>query len=218
MSSRHLTAPDAIAEMSTSPNKENKLSDIQSDSAWATIALVGHPYLLYDEYINHRLIHRLEQNHIKVITPEMVSAEQLEIGLQKMEEKAYWAYEDEVTCAGGHFLQSRVDGIIGRLEESRFYDQLDSTMQNLQLSSERIASFSNKLNTMMEDLNSNESTLGAILKDSLMAEEFRQTLQNLNRGSELLNEDLEALRHNFLTRKYFKKQEKEAKKSQKSKD
>lgn len=114
-------------------------------------------------------------------------------------------------------IMNRVDGIISRLEESRFYDQLDSTMQNIQLSAERIAEFSDELNQLASELNSGEGTLGAILKDSLMAEEFKQTLKNLNEGSVLLNEDLEALQHNFLTKKYFKKKEKEAKKREKNK-
>ena len=112
-------------------------------------------------------------------------------------------------------IMGRVDGIISRLEESRFYDQLDSTMYNLQLSAERIATFSDELNQLAVGLNSGEGTLGAIMKDSILAEEFKQTLKNLNEGSVLLNEDLKALQHNFLTKKYFKKQEKEAKKNAK---
>ena len=114
-------------------------------------------------------------------------------------------------------IMNRVDGIITRLEESPFYNQLDTTMQNLQLSTERIAAFSDELNQLVSELNNGEGTLGAILKDTVMAEEFRQTLKNLNEGSVLLNEDLEALQHNFLTKKYFKKKEKEAKKSAKNK-
>ncbi len=115
-------------------------------------------------------------------------------------------------------IMQRVDGIVARLEESTFYDQLDSTMYNLKLTSERVASFSDELNQLATELNNGEGTFGAILKDSLMAEEFRQTLKNLNEGSVLLNEDLEALQHNFLTRKYFKKKEKEERKNAKAKN
>ncbi len=113
-------------------------------------------------------------------------------------------------------IMSRVDGVVSRLEESRFYDQLDSTMQNLQLASSKISGFSEELNQLTLDLNDGKGTLGVILKDSLLAEEFKQTLKNLNEGSVLLNEDLKALRHNFLTKKYFKRLEKEAKKKEKA--
>ncbi len=115
-------------------------------------------------------------------------------------------------------IMTRIDGIVSQLEESPFYDQLDSTMQNLQLSSEKIASFTDELNQLILELNNGKGTLGVILKDSLMAEEFKQTLKNLNEGSVLLNEDLKALQHNFLTKKYFKKLEKEEKKSSKVKN
>jgi len=115
-------------------------------------------------------------------------------------------------------IMNRIDGIVTQLEESSFYDQLDSTMYNLKLSSEKIASSSDELSQMLSDLNKGEGTLGVLLKDSLVAEELKQTLKNLNEGSVLLNEDLEALQHNFLTKKYFKKQEKEAKKNAKGKN
>jgi predicted nucleotide-binding protein (sugar kinase/HSP70/actin superfamily) len=79
----------------------------------AAIALIGHPYLLYDEHINHRLIHRLEQAQYKVLTPEMLSAEQLELAITRLTGGAYWTYEEEVVGAGGHYLESGVEGVIG---------------------------------------------------------------------------------------------------------
>jgi phospholipid/cholesterol/gamma-HCH transport system substrate-binding protein len=122
------------------------------------------------------------------------------------------------TLINDTLIMNRIDGIISRLEESRFYDQLDSTMHYLQLSSEKIASSSDELNQLMIGLNSGEGTVGILLKDSLMAEELKQTLKNLNKGSVLLNEDLKALQYNFLTKKYFKKLEKEANKKAKTKN
>jgi phospholipid/cholesterol/gamma-HCH transport system substrate-binding protein len=40
-------------------------------------------------------------------------------------------------------------------------------------------------------------------------------MTNINQASFRLNEDLEALKHNFLFRSYFKKQEKAKRKAQK---
>jgi phospholipid/cholesterol/gamma-HCH transport system substrate-binding protein len=109
----------------------------------------------------------------------------------------------------------RVDGIISRLEESRFYDQLDSAMLYLASSSRNIENLSDELNSLVGEVNQGEGTLGVLLKDSLMAEEFKQTMKNLNQSTLLLNEDLEALQHSFPMKKYFKKQEKEAAKKEK---
>jgi predicted nucleotide-binding protein (sugar kinase/HSP70/actin superfamily) len=104
MVNESLTPPQAIAgvnaEKHSTPNQ-------------ASIALVGHPYLLYDELINHRLIHRLEQAGYRVLTPEMLTPEQLETAIIRLTGQPYWTYEEEVVGSGGHYLESGVEGAIG---------------------------------------------------------------------------------------------------------
>jgi len=102
MSSHGLTPPQAIDSVKP-----------QTPSDQATIAIVGHPYLLYDEQINHRLIHRLEQANYRVLTPEMLTQQQLESAITGLVGRPYWTYEEEVVGAGGHYLESEVDGVIG---------------------------------------------------------------------------------------------------------
>lgn len=108
MSHHKISPPEALerrAEFEALPR--------QSTANRASIALIGHPYLLYDEYINHRLIQRLEQNGHKVLTPEMLTTAEVESAIARLVGKAYWTYEAEVVGAGGHYLQSDADGIIG---------------------------------------------------------------------------------------------------------
>jgi len=105
MSRNKLTPVQAI---DNTPDNKLSASDVS-----ATIALIGHPYLLYDEHINHRLIHRLEQARCRVVTPEMLTAPELEAAVNGMVGHAYWTYEEEVVGAGGHYLNSGVDGVIG---------------------------------------------------------------------------------------------------------
>ncbi|MFC2067524.1 acyl-CoA dehydratase activase-related protein [Chloroflexota bacterium] len=78
----------------------------------ATIAVIGHHYLLCDEHVNHRLIHRLQQAGNRVLTPEMLIKEELESAMTKLTGMVYWAYEEEVLGAGMHYLENGVDGII----------------------------------------------------------------------------------------------------------
>ena len=113
MSHQGLTPTQAIGEVSVIPEVEPKTSSDSQASAQTNIALIGHPYLLYDEHINHRLIHRLEQAHCKVLTPEMVTTEELELAIARLVGRASWTYEDEVVGAGEHYLQSGADGVIG---------------------------------------------------------------------------------------------------------
>lgn len=77
-----------------------------------TIALVSHPYLLHDPFLNHRLIKRLEGMGCRILTPEMVSHEDREAALLRTIGDAYWTFEEEVVGAGMHFLEGSVDGVI----------------------------------------------------------------------------------------------------------
>jgi len=109
MSDQGLTPPQAIETISG--RLETRSSSPASTQT--TIAIIGHPYLLYDEHITHRLIYRLEQAHNKVLTPEMLTAEELQSATARLAGGAYWTYEEEVVGAGEHYLESGVDGIIG---------------------------------------------------------------------------------------------------------
>jgi predicted nucleotide-binding protein (sugar kinase/HSP70/actin superfamily) len=113
MSGSGLTPPQAIERILGTPGAEPKSRSSNSTSPQATVAIIGHPYLLYDEHINHRLIHRLEQAHYRVLTPEMLTAPELESAVARLVGRAYWTYEEEVVGAGEHYLGSGVDGVIG---------------------------------------------------------------------------------------------------------
>jgi len=111
MSSRRLTPPPAIEKISGAPEVEPEADSSQMTSA--SIAVIGHPYLLYDELINHRLIHRLERANNKVLTPEMLTTEELQSATARLVGSAYWTYEEEVVGAGGHYLRNGANGVIG---------------------------------------------------------------------------------------------------------
>jgi predicted nucleotide-binding protein (sugar kinase/HSP70/actin superfamily) len=113
MADHKLAPPEAIERMSGITEEEPKTASNHPAPTRATIALIGHPYLLYDEYINHRFIRRLEQAGNRVLTPEMVTAQELESAITRLIGRAYWTYEEEVVGAGGHYLQSGADGVIG---------------------------------------------------------------------------------------------------------
>ena len=140
MSRHRLTPPEAlarIAETKASPEAvagitEPKAPSSRPTSTRANIALIGHPYLIYDNYINHRLIQRLEQANNKVLTPEMLNAEQMESAIARLVGSAYWTYEEEVVGAGGHYLQSDADGIIGVMTFGCGPDSLMMDMVNRQ--------------------------------------------------------------------------------------
>jgi phospholipid/cholesterol/gamma-HCH transport system substrate-binding protein len=85
-------------------------------------------------------------------------------------------------------------------------------MTNLQAAVKRINdaanaahSFTANLKTVSDQLQTSNNAMGLLLNDQQAAENIKNILENLNSGSRKLDEDLEALQHNFLFRGYFKK-------------
>jgi len=111
MSDCKLTSPRAIERFSGTPEVEPET--FANGLSQGTIALIGHPYLLYDEHISHRLVHWLEKAHYQVFTPEMIVKSELEAATTRLTSREHWTYEEEVVGAGGYYLERGVDGVIG---------------------------------------------------------------------------------------------------------
>ena len=63
------------------------------------------------------------------------------------------------------------------------------------------------LNATTAKLNSNKSAVGVLLSDETAAVNIQNTLANLQEGSRKLDENMEALQHNFLLRGFFRKRD-----------
>lgn len=96
------------------------------------------------------------------------------------------------------------------------FRQAVQQIKKVEASAERLA---NDLNQMVasvdRDLNRGQGTVNALMKDSIMATQLRQTIDNVEKGTAAFTENMEAMRHNFLFKRYFKKLEKEKKKAEK---
>lgn len=57
------------------------------------------------------------------------------------------------------------------------------------------------------------SPLGVLLQDETTGAHLKETMRNLESGSIKLDENLEAMQHNFLLRRFFKKKAKAAQKT-----
>jgi len=66
--------------------------------------------------------------------------------------------------------------------------------------------------SLNEKLNSRNSPAGVLLNDEATAQEIKELMKNLNAGSAKLDENMEALQHNFLFRGFFRKKAKREKK------
>jgi phospholipid/cholesterol/gamma-HCH transport system substrate-binding protein len=82
-------------------------------------------------------------------------------------------------------------------------------MHKLQKTVAKTETASNELGEIMLKINSGEGTLGKLIQDTTLASNLDQTLINLKKSSQGLDENMEALKHNFLFRGYFKRKAKE---------
>jgi phospholipid/cholesterol/gamma-HCH transport system substrate-binding protein len=82
-------------------------------------------------------------------------------------------------------------------------------MKSLQKTVAKTEVASNELGEIMTKINSGEGTLGRLIQDTTLATNLDVTVINLKESSVGLNENMEALKHNFLFKGYFKKKAKE---------
>jgi len=115
-------------------------------------------------------------------------------------------------------IKTNDDSVLGMvLNDSISGKQLKSIVNNLETSSNEINSILNNINTVVNDLNSSEGAYNYITKDTALVNDLKLTIKNINEGTEKFNENMEALKHNFLTRGYFRKLERQEKKAAKAK-
>ena len=94
------------------------------------------------------------------------------------------------------------------LSDSLLIVQSSPIMKNLRQSSEDIAASSAKLRAATKAIESGDGLAATILNDTAAANNLREILANLDEGTARFNENMEAMKHNFLFRRYFKKLEK----------
>lgn len=99
------------------------------------------------------------------------------------------------------------------LRDSSTIMQLERTMHNLQRAALEINKSTDSLQIFIQKLNTGKGAIPTLWQDTTLVNDLRSTLKNLNQGTQKFDENMEAMKHSFLTRKYFKEQEKEAKKS-----
>jgi phospholipid/cholesterol/gamma-HCH transport system substrate-binding protein len=105
------------------------------------------------------------------------------------------------------------------VSDTVIFSKLRATVAQLQSAADSSQAVISNLKTTTSTINnglSNKSTpAGMLLSDEQSAGKIKITLQNLQSASKKLDEDLEALQHNFLLRGFFKKKAKQNKEDSK---
>ncbi|WP_288983653.1 MlaD family protein [uncultured Flavobacterium sp.] len=101
------------------------------------------------------------------------------------------------------------DNVIGVINDKEVATKMKTIISNLEKSSVEIDKVVTNLNATVVNIKDGKGTLNYLSNNPELVQKIDSTMNNINKASIKLNEDLEALKHNFLFRGYFKKQEKE---------
>lgn len=112
----------------------------------------------------------------------------------------------------------RGKGVVGAL----LYDTLSTAkmktgIQQLQQASDNAFQVSKDMKLLTEKIKVGEGAAGLLLTDTAFAGDLKKSIHNIQQSTDRFNQNMEAMKHNFLFKRYFKDQEKELKKVKKEK-
>jgi len=114
-------------------------------------------------------------------------------------------------------LKTNDETVLGMLMNDTISgEKLKDIIGHLESSSIEVENVLSNINTAVDDFNSSDDGVyNYILKDTALVNSLKSTLKNINEGTDKFNQNMEALKHNFLTRGYFRKLERQEKREAK---
>lgn len=111
-----------------------------------------------------------------------------------------------------HKLQDNNNVVGVLLNDTTSAKQIKSVINNLHTASNGLDSVVANLNQFTYNIKEGKGAIHYLSNDTIFVKNLQETMININESSSRLNENMEALKHNFLFRRYFKKQERKARK------
>lgn len=113
-------------------------------------------------------------------------------------------------------------GSVGALlTDTSFAKNLNEAILKIKSVGDEADSLAGEINKIVagleQDINAGKGPANALLKDSMIVAKLNASLDNIKNGTDGFNQNMEALKHNFLFRGYFKKLEKQKKKEEAAK-
>jgi phospholipid/cholesterol/gamma-HCH transport system substrate-binding protein len=90
--------------------------------------------------------------------------------------------------------------------------ETDAIMSSLKVTAENAEIITQQLAEIMTKINNGDGTLGRLIQDTTIARNIDQTIINLKKSSKGLDENMQAVKHNFLLKGFFNKKARAAEK------
>lgn len=100
-------------------------------------------------------------------------------------------------------------GAVGALlTDTSFSHKLNQTIVNIQAVSDSVAMISGNFKHISDKLKNGEGSIGTLLTDTTFVHDLNMSMANIKEGAGNFNENMEALKHSWPFKKYFRKQKK----------
>jgi phospholipid/cholesterol/gamma-HCH transport system substrate-binding protein len=97
------------------------------------------------------------------------------------------------------------DNVVGLMKDTAVARHIVNIVVNLEKSTKKIDTVVQNLNIAVLNAKDGKGAINYLSNDPGLVKKIDTTMTNINESSKLLNENLEALKHNFLFKGYFKK-------------
>lgn len=223
---------DAISTIGTDGLMGNKLVNISPKSISSRIVNEGDTLPTLSEIITEDMLRSLEQtnSNIAIITSNLVDiTDEVQLGkgtIGKLLKDTAFAKNIDLTVFNLKESSKKSteillsiedklkginlkDGALGTiLTDTVFSGNIERMVKEIMLASTNSKEITQELKGLIINLKAGQGLVGSIVADTTLVNNLEKSMDNIQKGTAAFNEDMEALKHNFLFRGYFKKQEK----------
>lgn len=91
----------------------SNMYELNNQNNHLSILLLGHPYNIYDDYINMNLINKLKNRRVNVLNPNMIEDKYIDSYASKLPKKMFWTAGKKIVGSTSYVINERkIDGII----------------------------------------------------------------------------------------------------------
>ena len=232
---------NAIASVGTDGLMGNKLININSDSSPSSPVDQGDVIQSRKPVETDEMLRTLNttNNNMERITHNLY-----EISVKLNSSKSLWAllsdtvitkdlkdavYDFRLAGANASDMTATANNVVKKLEsgtglayklfnDTTMSNQLSYSMQQIQLASDQTSAMMKDLKIVVDDMKEGDGTAGLLLTDTVLRQKLFKSAVNIEQGTDRFNQNMEALKSNFLFRRYFKRLEKERNATTKAKN
>lgn len=184
------------------------LGPIEMDEALRTLTLTNTNLKVITDNLKH-VTEKLNTNSIWNLLSDTILAENIKNAVVKFK-----LTSDNSAIVVGDLRQIVQEikggkGSIGALlMDNSFSDKLNQTVVSIDALSDSVAIITGDFRQVSQKLKNGEGSVGTLLTDTTFVHNLNMSLKTVNLGAGNFNDNMEALKHTWPLKRYFKKQEK----------